>query len=486
MKQLGRHTRTPPPHPARRFLLGLTGLCLIATASTPAHANGNHTHIGITLHAITHLPPGPLKQLLSDPAMRKMLIGGTIFPDGGYAVGHGYGEAAHWEPLQRALATRIREVCPQMPGDTGCKQRLAFLLGMASHGMADQTFDGLFMFAAKVHDKKGWSSGTFDSLDSMSDVMWAARHGAADSPELWLPLDDLLAAFAAQGISVEGETLNDGQFLLLNAVLAYVRNAAKDPVKVKAAEARYPWSSSHLDDPHTAGSPFCEGRIVAAYWRSLWAEWVEGRAPTLEVVATVPSHNGAGIAADHTSPDAVAAVVFSRGLDDGSKQPDKVTVQTADGTTLAVKLDIFYGNSAHMLRLTPKQDWPTGQRIDVRVAPGAVRSVDGVDFTQDVVFSFTAGADNATEPGAPPPGWPLADAGSLEADVSTSAQDASTDAAGDPSADTASGPTNGEPDGGCQAGLGHDAGALWPCMFAFFGLLCRRRTAATTSACRIC
>lgn len=426
----------------RAPLLGLLAAAVVVGVPQRGVANGNHTHIAITLHAISHLPAGPLKQLLSDPTLRPMLIGGTIFPDGGYAANHGYGEAAHWEPLQRALAKRIGEVCPALPGDATCRERLTFLFGMASHGMADQVFDGLFMVAAKVHDKKGWAHGTFDSLDTMSDVMWAARHGAAESPELWLPLDDLLAAFAAQGISVPSDKITDGQFILLNAVLAYVRNAAKDPDKVKAAEERYPWSSKHLEDPHTAGSPLCEGRIIASYWQHLWAEWVDGRAPAVEVMATLPTHGGSGVVADHTSPDAIAAVVFSRGLNDEKKQPAKVEVQTEKGTKLSVKLDIFYGNSAHMLRLTPQQDWPVGERIDVRILPGAVESVDGVAYAQHTTFSFTAGADNELEPGAPPIGWPLAPAAAGDASGADAQGSADVGATAAPSSSG---------DGGCSA-----------------------------------
>ena len=97
------------------FGLRLLGLALLSTLTlaTPqlVWSCGNHTHIGVTLHAIEHLPAGALKTLVAKPELRQMLVNGTIFPDGGYASGHDYGETAHWEPYQRALA----EVVPALP-----------------------------------------------------------------------------------------------------------------------------------------------------------------------------------------------------------------------------------------------------------------------------------------------------------------------------------------------------------------------------------
>ncbi len=200
----------------------LAGLALLALLPVrAARANGNHTHIGITLMAIELLPPGPLRELLGAADVRQMLVNGTIFPDGGYAIQHEYGETAHWEPFQRALAARIRNQCPDPLASQACREKAAFLFGMASHGMADQVFDALYMAAAKVHDAANWSDGLTDSFDSSTDVLWVAARGGIEPPERWLPMDDLLATFTAVGVSVPATTIEDGQAILLTAVLGF-------------------------------------------------------------------------------------------------------------------------------------------------------------------------------------------------------------------------------------------------------------------------
>ena len=75
---------------------------LSALAPSTAHANGQTTHVWITLEAVGHLDDGPLKELLSKPEVFDALVNGAMFPDGGYANGDHYGELAHWEPLQQA------------------------------------------------------------------------------------------------------------------------------------------------------------------------------------------------------------------------------------------------------------------------------------------------------------------------------------------------------------------------------------------------
>ena len=116
----------------------------VLLGAQPALANGQSTHLWITEHALTHLPDGELKDIVSDPANRQMLRNGTMFPDGGYAVSDDYGEIAHWEGFQSAYREWIENNYPQPFSDAGA-QHVAFLMGMASHGMADQVFDSLFM-----------------------------------------------------------------------------------------------------------------------------------------------------------------------------------------------------------------------------------------------------------------------------------------------------------------------------------------------------
>jgi len=85
----------------------LVSALLLAGLVAPAHANGQTTHLWITWAAVDELEDGALKDLLSDEDNRTMLANGTMFPDGGYAVGHNYGEHAHWPPFQERFAEWI-------------------------------------------------------------------------------------------------------------------------------------------------------------------------------------------------------------------------------------------------------------------------------------------------------------------------------------------------------------------------------------------
>ncbi len=218
-------------------------LLLAASALLPgrALANGQTTHVYITLDALERLPPGEVRDLLTRPELRDPLVNGAMFPDGGYAVGDGYGELAHWEPLQQAYLGWIRETY-EPPYDVGeAAEHVAFLLGLGSHGMADEVFDAQFMELSRRYDD-GWTSGVSD-LDTASDVLHAAATGGVQAPQEWAPYDVLAELFATElGYDVSPETLADGQGLLF-AALAYTEWARTSEERLSTFGAARAWSS---------------------------------------------------------------------------------------------------------------------------------------------------------------------------------------------------------------------------------------------------
>jgi hypothetical protein len=370
----------------------------------PAAANGNHAHEAVTLRAIELLPSGPLQDLVRDPAVREALLNGSIFPDGGYAISHPYGETAHWEPFQRAMLRHLRDRHPQLESDPLARPKLAFLLGMFSHGMADQVYDALFMDSAHQIDAATWSDGLLESFDTATDIFWVLQAGASPLPAPWLPLDDILAVFEARGEPVPAETVQTAQQILTQVVLAFPKNKAADPKTLPIIQPLYPWAWDHLTDPHEPGNPLCEARVVAAYWQQIWEE-LHGAPPRLRVLATIPSEGGVHPAAQAKDPRSKVAVVMSRGLDQGKLPADALVVRDAKGQVLAATQDLFYGHGSHVLRLVPKQDWPTGQPLTLQVAAG-LRAFDGTESTASEQFTFTAGGPSTAEPGQPPKGSP--------------------------------------------------------------------------------
>jgi hypothetical protein len=335
---------------------------LLALLGT-AWANGQTTHVWITRHALEHLPEGDLLDILSDPANEPMLINGGMFPDGGYAVDHPYGEAGHWEPLQGAYLDWIADN-QGLPLTTTGEQHLSFLMGTASHGMADQVFDALYMERSKVYDaEQGWTSG--ESMDEATDVIWALIEGPEEVPELWLPHEQLVPLYAEQGIEVDAETLENGQ-TLLGAAIDLVGLFSTSEQLVEGYEAEFPWATSHLhDEVDVSGAPRCEGEVVALYWLTLW-ERIQGQAGPNRVLATWPPHNGDSLPTDAAVVESRISLMFSTGLVADTVSPEDFTVSSAEGEH-EVDVWVFYGNDSHVVHLIPQEDWPEDSWITVEV-----------------------------------------------------------------------------------------------------------------------
>ena len=148
------------------MMLGL----LVLLTSSPVYANGQTSHVYISLHAVDHLPSGDLRELLARPDLRDHLVNGTMFPDGGYAIGDDYGELAHWEIVQAPYLGWLTAQ-HQLPWTDEAAQHIAFLMGMASHGMSDQVYDSLYLERARVYDAQSdWESY---SIDEATDIAFA-------------------------------------------------------------------------------------------------------------------------------------------------------------------------------------------------------------------------------------------------------------------------------------------------------------------------
>ncbi len=166
-------------------IMNLARYALVATLSWnlagPAWAAGMTTHAMMGDMARFKLPPEhPLIALLQ--AHRPALIAGAMFPDGGYFTGSGFpadrelAETAHWDGYVDQLAAVAHEAgcgadhrdawdaLPVLGGTVDwladeagreavalplrsgedCGYLVAFLMGIAAHGMGDEVWDALF------------------------------------------------------------------------------------------------------------------------------------------------------------------------------------------------------------------------------------------------------------------------------------------------------------------------------------------------------
>ena len=377
----------------RAPLFAALGFSIVTLWPTDAIANGQSTHLWITDHALDHVPEGPLREFLTQPELRKMLDNGTMFPDGGYPLGDPYAEIAHWEPFQGAYLDWIVATYDPPYTDEGA-EHLAFVFGMASHGMADQVFDSLYGERVKVYD------GAIGDFDTASDLILMSEVGGMMAPSDWVPyavLDQLYTD--AAGYDVDPATMMDGQNLLRIAVNS-VGIFSQMPDKVEEAAAPFPWGRLHLLDAEVEGSPPCEGELVARYWRVLWALAHAQPLPG-PVLGSLPPDGGTLHPIDSSSLESWVTLVFSRGLEDAPLSSDDFVLESEGGTQVPLAIWHYYGQSAHVVHLQPQVDLEPDTLYRVEVMPG-VQTIHG-DLLEGYELRFSTGS---IAPDPIVPEWP--------------------------------------------------------------------------------
>lgn len=353
----------------------MTGLLALLVGASLA--NGVSSHLWITEEAREQVPPGALADFLRDDALWPLVRAGSIFPDGGYAVGHPYGEAAHWEPFHRAyLAWIFAEYVDPTVGEG--RQHLAFLMGMVSHGTADQVYDGLYLERAEQA-----ADGDPDvSVDEATDVCMVAEVGPREVPEAPVPAEALVQVLASQGIDASPTDLQRGQAAVQLAVL-WVGGAASDPGMVQEYAAAHPWACAHQLDLTADGSPPHEARVVAAMWEQVWARATGG--VTAPVLATFPEDGGWEHPTDPELVESWVSTVFSTSLLREDVAAAIWTVE-ADGHAIPAEPWLYYRDHSHLVHLVPQEPWAADATHHVTVT-GLVDAWG--EPVPDVAWSFS-------------------------------------------------------------------------------------------------
>ena len=351
-------------------------------AASPAHANGQTTHLWISETAIDHIETEALHTLLV--THRDSLRAGTMFPDGGYAIGHEYGEHAHWEPFQDRYRDWIVSAFDG-PSDPDAGSHLAFYFGLASHGMADQVFDSMYMERSRIYDAEfGWADAS-QSLDTSQDVVFADLTQTQVVPTSDLPLI-LPELFAEAGIDVDMQTLEDGQGWLTIAVDG-VAGMSEVSTLVDAHMDAFPWGCSHLLDESVPGSPPFEARVVAAYWESLWAD-LHDQPAHLAVIGSWPGQGADGHPTGAEDVEARLSVVFNRSLTIDAVMPESFRVRAGDAAVPTLP-DLFYGDDSHVVNIAPEAGWVADAVHEFTI--DGLTATDGRRLEAAHVQTFTTG-----------------------------------------------------------------------------------------------
>lgn len=385
----------------RRGIATTLGI-IVGCAAAPevARANGGNSHAWISMHAIEHLPDGELKRLLARPALRGMLVNGSVFPDGGYVVDDDYGEMAHWEPFVEAYVRWMRDALDRPFTEGAAAEHTAFLMGVASHGMADQVFDATFMDAARGYDAAGWSDELLDGFDTATDVMLVADTMVSFLDVApWVPAQEVAALYRdALGYEISASVLDSTQELLHRFVLNFAVSTAMDAGEVREYQEQYPWAAANLMDPGVVGSPPCEGEVVADYWLAVWDRLHDASGAQNYVIATSPRASGAGHPTDYSMVEAQVVIVFGSGV----RRADlagQFEVRDSTGRAYELDVDTQWGAAvANLVRLRPMEDWAEDETFTVTVRPG-LTTIDGL--TLDAPWSFTFSTTPTTAPPDP-------------------------------------------------------------------------------------
>ena len=309
-----------------------------------------------------------------------------MFPDGGYAVGDNYGEIAHWESFQTAYLKWIRDTYSP-PWSTEAKEHIAFLMGLGSHGLADQSYDAMYFRRAYVYDADGaWT----ESFDTATDVTFVAETMVQDIVDVWVPYGPLLTIFSNQGHDVSESTVQQGQDRL-NLAVYWVGSTAGQPDLVTEYRNQFPWGTSNQQNQNMPGTPEMESQIVARYWQRLWSD-LHSQAVTQSLLFTHPADGTGNHSKNHLDIESGLSIGFSVAIDAQAVQPEHIQVRRPDGDFHPVIVDVFYGNDSHIINVEPLEDWSDGVHhvmISQSLPLMGSQTLGDVSSGSDVEWSFS-------------------------------------------------------------------------------------------------
>ncbi len=392
----------PPPAPKRprhalSLLAGTAALGLTLTIAPSAGATGMQGHIYMAQCAAEQTTDPRLRAVLDAHPMH--LANGGYFPDSGYtARDHDQGEVAHWEPFVQAYIQVFRERY-KPPFTPEASQHLAFLMGLAAHGITDSTFDSLLYARAEQVD-----GGDFDSFDLSMDVFIAHDKPRYFVPEYAYDAQYLSAVFGRVPHPVPTENITQAMTTArtgLSAVAGLLYAGANDYGK------RYPWARAHVFEPRTGGSYPHGAAVVAGYYRELMKRLEGDTSADGLLIGTYPDEHRRLATLDPTRADGRVVLFFGHGLDRASIG-ESVVVTDGAGAVVPAKVAPFRGSTyPNVLTVTPTSKWQPSTRYTVRVAK-TVRTLNGASPTKDLELTFetcapkTPGGD-CGEPDYPAP-----------------------------------------------------------------------------------
>ncbi len=322
----------------------LVGLMLTLPAVT-ARATGMMGHIYVSEQALEYVTTAELETLLRE--RKDLWENGSFFPDSGYAASDPYGEMAHWSQFVEGYISWIRANYDAPYTSGPAADHVAVLMGAASHGMVDQTFDILFWDKVDVVD------GDAEELDTGIDAWLVADKNRHADDAVYVDTKVLSQIFQDSfSHQVSAQTINDGMETAMQGQRAVELVLAPGD---KFAELM-PWGRDHYLDGEAAGSYPFSAPLIARYWENIYRR-LQGDYSLDGLVLGVHPRPFERLSVDSSSLDSYLTLFVGHGVDRDSITAESVRIEDADAKVIATQIRVRGDQWAGTIQLKPEQDW---------------------------------------------------------------------------------------------------------------------------------
>lgn len=363
----------------RRFFPAVVLVLFAVTGS--ARANGITAHAHMSDLAVDELPAGDLRDLLSSPDVLQALHSGSVFPDSGYAIDHAYGELAHWEPFTNEYLEWIVANHPPPWTELEDRQRIAFLFGAMSHGMADQVYDSLFMHKIEQYD------GELGDFDRRAESWLVIEHDPHISPlTVFVPSSELPGILLSS--SGEASTADDyerGMSGISTAIRAIPLLADSE---YEDAWNALPWGATHYyAGVSEAGSLQHVAHVISAYWQVVWERLHGTDSLERSLIATWPEEGDVNFETTAGRAESRVMFVFGHAIDSASFPGAFHLRPMAGGPDVAAHARFQWSGIANAVLVLPDEDLAYDTEYVVELTTD-LRTMDGRNLPAPVSVAF--------------------------------------------------------------------------------------------------
>lgn len=360
--------------------VGAAVVSLVVTGGD-ARATGMQGHVYMAQCAAEQVQDARLRAIFD--AQPTHLANGGFFPDSGYtAKDHDQGEIPHWEGYVQAYVELIRETYGPKYDSPEAQQHIAFLMGLAAHGITDSTYDAIFGDrAAQVEPTN------INSLDMANEIFLVH-----DLPRYYIP-----------DIVVDTSTHSDVFTKRLNhpvtpEAIADAMGTGRSGIAVVANllyvgadewGAKYPWARKHLLDTRIPGAYPFGAKVVMGYYRELLRRLDNDPSADQVVIGTYPDSAYSLVTLDNTRPDGKIHIFFGEGLERTSVDDTSIEVHDEAGNIVSTKWNFFRGDTwPNVIQVAIQEAWKPATKYSVVINTG-IRTLQGVSPTKPFSLSFT-------------------------------------------------------------------------------------------------